>query len=64
MSFQYGSLKLHTTVKVLKGDVINVDAPKEILTNVPYPSKGYNFSVKLRFENCKSSHLLYLNDCF
>ncbi|MED6170545.1 hypothetical protein PIB30_032004 [Stylosanthes scabra] len=48
VSFQYAKSKLQTTVTVLKGDTISVDAPKEMLTNVPYPTKGYNFSVKLR----------------
>ncbi|MED6133436.1 hypothetical protein PIB30_028200 [Stylosanthes scabra] len=47
VSFQYAKSKLQTTVTVLKGDTISVDAPKEMLTNVPYPTKGYNFSVKL-----------------
>ncbi|KAK7266029.1 hypothetical protein RIF29_18668 [Crotalaria pallida] len=46
VSFKHGKSKLQTTVTVLKGDTISVDAPKEMLTNVPYPSKGYNFSVK------------------
>ncbi|KAJ7974628.1 Nuclear pore complex protein [Quillaja saponaria] len=40
------SLKLQTTVTVLKGDSVSVDAPRETLTNIPYPIKGYNFSVK------------------
>ncbi|KAL2335736.1 hypothetical protein Fmac_016949 [Flemingia macrophylla] len=46
VSFHYGRSKLQTTITVLKGDYFSVDAPKELLTNVPYPSKGYNFSVK------------------
>ncbi|XP_045812556.1 nuclear pore complex protein GP210 isoform X2 [Trifolium pratense] len=40
------SKKLQTTITVLKGHSISVDAPKGMLTNVPYPTKGYNFSVK------------------
>ncbi|RYR07176.1 hypothetical protein Ahy_B05g074493 isoform E [Arachis hypogaea] len=47
VSFQYARSKLQTTITVLKGDTISVDAPKEMLTNVPYPTKGYNFPVKL-----------------
>ncbi|KAH1248383.1 Nuclear pore complex protein [Glycine max] len=46
VSFHYGRLRLQTTITVLKGNYIFVNAPKETLTNVPYPSKGYNFSVK------------------
>ncbi|KAK4272113.1 hypothetical protein QN277_020709 [Acacia crassicarpa] len=59
VSFQHASLKLHTTVRVLKGDIISVDAPKEMLTNVPYPSKGYYFPVKLSrdaFGASRASH--------
>jgi len=47
--FHYAKSKLQTTVTVLKGHSISVDAPKGMLTNVPYPAKGYNFSVKFRF---------------
>ncbi|XP_027357563.1 nuclear pore complex protein GP210 isoform X2 [Abrus precatorius] len=46
VSFHYGRSKLQTKITVLKGDNISVDAPKEMLTNVPYPLKGYNFSVQ------------------
>ncbi|XP_029128898.1 nuclear pore complex protein GP210 isoform X2 [Cajanus cajan] len=46
VSFHYGRSKLQTTITVLKGNYFSVEAPKEMLTNVPYPSKGYNFSVK------------------
>ncbi|XP_061357530.1 nuclear pore complex protein GP210 isoform X2 [Gastrolobium bilobum] len=64
VSFQYARSKLQTTVTVLKGDNIFVDAPKEMLTNVPYPSKGYNFSVKFRFANYNSRHLQTISfDC-
>ncbi|RDX93240.1 Nuclear pore complex protein GP210, partial [Mucuna pruriens] len=55
VSFHFGRLKLQTTITVLKGYYISVDAPKEMLTNVPYPSKGYNFSVK--FSNSYSESL-------
>ncbi|XP_058778625.1 nuclear pore complex protein GP210 isoform X1 [Vicia villosa] len=44
--FHYARSKLQTTITVLKGHSISVDAPKGMLTNVPYPTKGYNFSVK------------------
>ncbi|KAL6506124.1 hypothetical protein OROHE_022653 [Orobanche hederae] len=45
--FHYArSKKLQTTITVLKGHCISVDAPKGMLTNVPYPTKGYNFFVK------------------
>lgn len=49
--FNGSSLKLQTMVTVLTADIISVDAPKEMLTNVPFPTKGYKFSVKLRFVN-------------
>ncbi|GFP93457.1 nuclear pore complex protein gp210 [Phtheirospermum japonicum] len=38
--------KLHTVVTVLKGNIVSVEAPREILTNVPFPVKGYAFAVK------------------
>ncbi|KAF8399768.1 hypothetical protein HHK36_015638 [Tetracentron sinense] len=44
--FEGSSLKLRTTVTVLRVNLVIVDAPAETLTNVPFPSKGYNFSVK------------------
>lgn len=49
MYFEGSTLKLQTTVTVLNEDIVSVDAPKEMLTNVPFPKKGYSFSVKLRF---------------
>ncbi|BAU00962.1 hypothetical protein VIGAN_11010600 [Vigna angularis var. angularis] len=55
VSFRYGGSKLQTTITVLKGDYISLLGPKEMLTNVPYPSKGYNFSVK--FSNSYSESL-------
>lgn len=44
------SFKLHTTVTVLKGSIVSVDAPREVLTNMPFPAKGYTFSVKFSDE--------------
>ncbi|GMH15008.1 hypothetical protein Nepgr_016849 [Nepenthes gracilis] len=44
--FQSSSLTLQTTVTVLKGIIIFVDAPKGTLTNIALPTRGYNFSVK------------------
>ncbi|XP_015576193.2 nuclear pore complex protein GP210 isoform X1 [Ricinus communis] len=44
--FESPSMKLQTTVTVVSGNIVSVDAPKETLTNVPYPTKGYSFSVK------------------
>ncbi|CAK9176162.1 unnamed protein product [Ilex paraguariensis] len=43
--FDGSNLKLQTTVTVLKGNIVSVHAPKETLTNVPFPLKGYSFSV-------------------
>ncbi|CAB4305668.1 unnamed protein product [Prunus armeniaca] len=45
--FEASSLKLRTAVIVLTGDIVYVDAPRETLTNVPVPTKGYNFSVRI-----------------
>lgn len=45
-------MKVQTTVTVLSRDTVSVDAPKEMLTNVPYPTKGYAFSVRFRFVDC------------
>ncbi|XP_004304654.1 PREDICTED: nuclear pore membrane glycoprotein 210-like [Fragaria vesca subsp. vesca] len=45
--FEALSMKLRTTVTVLTDDIVSVDAPRETLTNVPFPTKGYNFSVKI-----------------
>ncbi|KAI5409931.1 hypothetical protein KIW84_055403 [Lathyrus oleraceus] len=44
--FHYVRSKLQTTITMLKGHNISVDAPKGMLTIVPCPTKGYNFSVK------------------
>ncbi|PRQ54034.1 putative invasin/intimin cell-adhesion [Rosa chinensis] len=45
--FEAPSMKLRTTVTVLTDDIVSVEAPRETLTNVPFPTKGYNFSVKI-----------------
>lgn len=45
--FEASSVKLRTTVTVPTEDIVSVDAPRETLTNVPFPTKGYNFSVKI-----------------
>ncbi|XP_010528227.1 PREDICTED: nuclear pore complex protein GP210 [Tarenaya hassleriana] len=44
--FEGQEMKLQTKVTVLSGNTIYVDAPKETLTNVPFPTKGYSFPVK------------------
>lgn len=46
VTFQSPSLMLQTTIKVLTGNIIYVDAPKDTLTNILFPPGGYNFSVK------------------
>ncbi|KAL5860539.1 hypothetical protein ACOSQ4_001835 [Xanthoceras sorbifolium] len=43
--FECPSMKLQTTVIVLARNIVSVHAPKEMLTNVPYPTRGYSFSV-------------------
>lgn len=47
--YEAPSWKLATTVTVLTKDIVSVDAPKEMLTNVPFPTQGYSFLVKFRF---------------
>ncbi|XP_073140167.1 nuclear pore complex protein GP210 [Henckelia pumila] len=44
--FKSSSLKLSTEVTVLETNTVSVEPPKEVLTNVPFPLKGYAFSVK------------------
>lgn len=44
-------MKLQTAVTVLEGNIVVIDAPREMLTNVPFPAKGYCFPVKFRFVN-------------
>ncbi|XP_016903284.2 nuclear pore complex protein GP210 isoform X1 [Cucumis melo] len=46
--FEGSNLNLRTTVTVQTGHTLSVVAPVEILTNVPFPAKGYNFSVNFR----------------
>ncbi|XWS40691.1 hypothetical protein CRYUN_Cryun17cG0017400 [Craigia yunnanensis] len=53
VSFESSGVKLQTTVTVLPGSTLVVDAPKEMLTNVPFPSQGYSFSVKFSDTNDK-----------
>ncbi|KAL7256965.1 hypothetical protein ACSBR1_010830 [Camellia fascicularis] len=49
--FKNSSLKLQTAVTVLKETIVFIDAPKEMLTNVPILAKGYSFPVRFRFVN-------------
>lgn len=44
--FESSGTKLQTTVTVQSGNSLVMDAPKDVLTNVPFPSKGYSFSLK------------------
>ncbi|KAK3033069.1 hypothetical protein RJ639_035695 [Escallonia herrerae] len=46
VSYEGSSMKVHTLVTVLKGNIVSIDAPKEKLTNAPVPKNGYRFSVK------------------
>ncbi|KAI3474918.1 hypothetical protein Pfo_030229 [Paulownia fortunei] len=68
--FESSSLrfKLHTLVTVLKGNIVSVDAPREILTNVPFPAKGYAFSVKFsdarnHQHEASGNNMLFLFEC-
>lgn len=46
--YECSNMKLQTKVTVLKGNLMTVDAPKELLTNSPpFPAKGYFFPVEL-----------------
>lgn len=58
MYFEASSLKLRTTVIVPTEDIVSVDAPTETLTNVPFPTKGYNFYVKIRFVTMNALYAL------
>ncbi|XP_028054843.1 nuclear pore complex protein GP210-like isoform X2 [Camellia sinensis] len=49
--FKNSSLKLQTAVTVLKGTIVFIDDPKEMLTNVPIPAKGFSFPVRFGFVN-------------
>ncbi|KAI6671315.1 hypothetical protein NL676_006200 [Syzygium grande] len=44
--FKSSSAKLQTEVMVLGSDMVSVDAPREALSNVPFPVRGYEFHVK------------------
>ncbi|OVA20622.1 Bacterial Ig-like [Macleaya cordata] len=44
--FEGSRLKLQTAVTVLSVNVVLVDSPAETLTNIPFPTKGYNFSIR------------------
>ncbi|XP_062106942.1 nuclear pore complex protein GP210 isoform X1 [Humulus lupulus] len=57
--FEASNLNLQTSVTVLSRDV-SVDAPKEMLTNVPSPAKGYSFLVK--FSTSNSNKAIALGD--
>ncbi|KAL3833124.1 hypothetical protein ACJIZ3_007860 [Penstemon smallii] len=60
--FESSSLKLHTPVTVLKRNIVSVDAPTETLTNVPFPTKGYAFTVKFNHE-VSSNKLQFFFEC-
>ncbi|KAF9590251.1 hypothetical protein IFM89_032029 [Coptis chinensis] len=47
--FEGPSLRLQTTATVRSVDMVVVDSPLETLTNVPFPTKGYIFSVRFRY---------------
>ncbi|KAL2529004.1 Nuclear pore complex protein [Forsythia ovata] len=66
--FHSSSFKLQTSVTVLKGNILSVDAPKETLTNVPFPTNGYGFSVKFveahnKHHESSGDSLEFLFDC-
>ncbi|KAL5718155.1 hypothetical protein ACHQM5_011091 [Ranunculus cassubicifolius] len=44
--FQGSDLRLQTTATIQRVDLVSVDSPIEMLTNVPFPTKGYYFSIK------------------
>ncbi|GAV68566.1 RRM_1 domain-containing protein/Big_2 domain-containing protein [Cephalotus follicularis] len=44
--FECPNTKVQTTVTVVSRNIVFVDAPTEMLTNVPFPTKGYTFPVK------------------
>ncbi|KAJ6754298.1 NUCLEAR PORE MEMBRANE GLYCOPROTEIN GP210-RELATED [Salix purpurea] len=45
--FESPRMKLQTAITVLSGNIVSINAPKEILTNIPYPAKGYSFPLSL-----------------
>ncbi|CAI9763181.1 unnamed protein product [Fraxinus pennsylvanica] len=58
--FNSSSFKLQTSVTVLKGNIVSVNAPKDTLTNVPFPTNGYGFSVK--FSDAHNKHRVSSGD--
>lgn len=54
-------MKLQTTVTVLSKNIVSIDAPKEVLTNIPYPTKGYTFAVRFGYVD---KWILLLTDTF
>ncbi|ERN13772.1 hypothetical protein AMTR_s00049p00191680 [Amborella trichopoda] len=44
--FKSRGFKLQISVTVKRADAVLIDAPSELLTNVPSPGKGYEFSVR------------------
>lgn len=59
--FECPSMKLQTMVTVLSENIVSMDAPKEVLTNVPYPTKGYTFAVRFGYVD---KWILLLTDTF
>lgn len=66
--FECSNMKLQTTVTVSQPEMMSVDAPREILTNVPLPANGYSFLVKLndayrhKYKSAKN-RAIFLFDC-
>ncbi|XP_022152143.1 nuclear pore complex protein GP210 isoform X1 [Momordica charantia] len=61
--FEGSNLTLRTTVTVQTGYTLSVVAPVEILTNVPFPGKGYNFSVNFSKSGTLLNDKRVLHDC-
>ncbi|XAR51910.1 hypothetical protein NMG60_11006706 [Bertholletia excelsa] len=66
--FEGSSIRLQTAVTVLKGNVIFIDAPREMLTNVPSPAKGYRFAVSIsdayhHTDEASQNDVQFLYDC-
>nr|XP_016476217.1 PREDICTED: nuclear pore complex protein GP210-like [Nicotiana tabacum] len=66
--FESSNMKLQTTVTVSQPEMMSVDAPREVLTNVPLPANGYSFHVKLndahghKYKSAKN-RAIFLFDC-
>ncbi|CAN4082059.1 unnamed protein product [Withania somnifera] len=66
--FESVNMKLQTKVTVSQPEMISIDAPREILTNVPLPANGYSFLVKLndahghKYRSAKN-RAIFLFDC-